>query len=99
MSHIVSLDEQIMKSRRVLAAWQWMSKISNRPDEVVRLLNTEARLLAGLAMAHPEKAATVAQLIDAYKRLACAVQQRPRPRVMSPLPVKSRVYERSPDIV
>lgn len=99
MLHTVNLDDQIMKSRRVLAAWQWMSKISNRPDEVVRLLNTEARQLAGLAVAHPEKAATVAQLIDAYKRLACAVQQRPRPHIMAPMPAAAQVRETMPDIV
>lgn len=97
MSYTHSLDEQILKSRRVLAAWQWMSRISNRPDEVVRLLNTEARLLAGLAVTHPEKAATVAQLINAYKRLACAVQQRPRPRAAAP--VQARVLEQRADIV
>lgn len=72
----VAFEDHMSKSRRALAAWQWMSTISTRPDEVVRLLNTEARHLAMMAMERPENAASVIQLIEAYKRLAAAVQQR-----------------------
>lgn len=99
MLQTANLDEQILKSRRALAAWQWMSKISNRPDEVVRLLNTEARLLTGLAISHPEQAATLAQLINGYKRLACAVQQRPRPQTVPRVPAAGPARATMPNIV
>lgn len=78
-----SPEQQIVQSRRVLAAWDWMSTISTRPDEVVRLLQTESRRLTTLAIEHPDNAPAAAQLIAAYKRLASTVQRRHHLRATS----------------
>lgn len=75
----VAFEENVLKSRRALAAWQWMSKLSARPEEVARLLHTEARRLAVMALERPEKAASVIQLIQAYRQLATAVQKHRHP--------------------
>lgn len=75
MSATVSPEEQISQSRRVLAAWDWMSTISTRPDEVVRLLQGETRAMATLAIEHPDNAPAAAQLIAAYKKLAARVKE------------------------
>ncbi|SEQ58414.1 hypothetical protein SAMN05428969_3604 [Devosia sp. YR412] len=75
MSDLASPEDQISQSRRVLAAWDWMSTISTRPDEVVRLLQGETRALASLAIEHPDNAPAAAQLIAAYGRLAARVKE------------------------
>ena len=72
-------EDQISQSRRVLAAWDRMSTMSGRPDEVVRLLQGETRALAALAIAHPSNAPAAAQLIAAYSRLAASVGSQHRP--------------------
>lgn len=69
-------DARILRSCRVLAAWNWMSRLSTDPDEVVRQLNIEARAMADLAMDHPSKAPAVRQLVIAYKSLANSVMDR-----------------------
>ena len=93
----ITLEEQITKSRRVLAAWQWMSTISTRPDEVLRLLNTEARSLTTLAIQNPEKAAMVVQLIDGFRKLANTVQNnrrsRPAPRAAIAQPARENALD------
>ena len=94
----ISLDEQITKSRRVLAAWQWMSTISTRPDEVVRLLNSEARSLTTLAIQNPEKAAMVVQLIHGFRKLANTVQTHRRSRPAARAAIVQPVTENALDI-
>lgn len=69
MSNPAKPEDQIDQSRRVLAAWDWMSTLSTRPDEVVRLLQGETRRLTRLAIEHPANAPAAAQLIAGYKQL------------------------------
>ena len=76
MSLTTNPEDQITQSRRFLAGWDWMSAISTRPDEVVRLLQSEMRQLATLAIEHPHNAPAAAQLIAAYKQLASRVHGR-----------------------
>ena len=52
---------------RVLAASNWMSTISTRPDEVVPLLPGETCALATLAMQHPGNVPAAVKRIAAYK--------------------------------
>ena len=61
----MSPEDQISQPRRVLAGWDWMSTISTRPDEVMRLLQSAMRQLAPRAIAHPHNAPVAAQLIAA----------------------------------
>lgn len=75
MTLIGNPDETIAKSRRALAAWDWMSMISQRPDEVVRLLHDEARMLETLALEHPDRAVAAAQLIAAFEKLSGAIER------------------------
>jgi hypothetical protein len=70
-----SPEEQILQSRRVLAAWDWMSTLSTRPDEVVQLLQKESRALSTLALEHPANAPAAAQLIAAYRKLVSTIQR------------------------
>lgn len=69
-------QDPIAKSRQTLAAWEWMSTISRRPDELVRLLQSEMHALETLALEQPRNAAAAAQLIAAYQKLMERVQRR-----------------------
>jgi hypothetical protein len=53
-----------------------MSQPSEYPDEVVRLLNIDARKLGELAVEHPDLAMECVELMDDYKQLANDVQER-----------------------
>jgi len=66
----------IAKSRSTLAAWDWMSTLSRRPEEVLRLLQDEVHALETLAMESPRNAPAAAQLIAAYSELTAKVRQR-----------------------
>lgn len=73
-------DKRILVSCSRLRAWNWMSTISTRPEEVVVLLNSEARELGNLAFQYPNKAPAIIRLLDAYKHLAGRVEEAaPRP--------------------
>jgi hypothetical protein len=73
--HKNPLDE-ILHFKRTLAEWRWMSQISEYPDEVIRLLNIDARKLGELAYLHPEHASECVMLMDDFKLLANDVQER-----------------------
>lgn len=68
-------QEIIAKSRSTLGAWDWMSRLSHRPDEVVRLLQDEVHALEALALESPRNAPAAAQLIAAYAKLTAKVRQ------------------------
>jgi hypothetical protein len=69
-------DQIIHKSQRALAEWTWLSTICDRPDQLVDVLNREARLLASVAYEHPKKAKSILDLIDGYKDLVSQVESR-----------------------
>ncbi|WIJ26120.1 hypothetical protein [Devosia sp. RR2S18] len=70
------IDAEIERFRRVLSAWQWMSELSEDPDEVVRLLNIDVRKIGELAYEYADHAAELLEVMDDYKQLATQVQDR-----------------------
>jgi hypothetical protein len=78
MQSIECLDERLRRSVRLLRAWNWMTAISERPDEALEVLTTEARELVRLGPQHPARWRDIGALIVEYYHLIEQVKQHRR---------------------
>jgi hypothetical protein len=63
--------QQLVHFRRTLTEWRWMLQLSEYPDEVVRLLNIDARKLGEMAVEHPDLAMGMCG-VDGRLQAACS---------------------------
>lgn len=67
-------QERISQARQLLQHWRGMALMSERPHELARLLRSESRSLARLAIEYPENALTAVRLIAALEETADRVE-------------------------
>jgi hypothetical protein len=63
------LNERLQQSVRLLHAWGWMTEISTRPEEALKVLSEEARFLVRLGPQYPKRWRTIGNLIVEYNKL------------------------------
>lgn len=69
MDDSYNLDERLRQSVRLLHAWGWMTELSTRPEEALRVLSEEARFLVRLGPKYPQRWREIGKLIVAYNQL------------------------------
>ena len=69
MAKMTEIEERLQQSLKLLRAWGWMSSISERPDDAIKVLTEEARQLVKLGTQHPKRVREIGKLIVAYERL------------------------------
>ena len=74
MAKMTEIEERLQQSLKLLRAWGWMSSISERPDDAIKVLAEEARHLVRLGTQHPKRAREIGRLIVAYERLIAKVK-------------------------
>jgi hypothetical protein len=71
---MTEIEERLQQSVKLLRAWGWMSTLSNRPDEAIKVLTGEARELVRLGTQHPKRVREIGRLIVAYERLITSLK-------------------------
>jgi hypothetical protein len=62
-------EDRLKESECKLREWSWMSSLTTRPEDAVKVLTDEARFLVALGREHPQQARRIGKLIVFYQRL------------------------------